>query len=179
MEPILREEFNESYFDGKNTRYKHNGGYDTYQKNNSFIFFADKLFQDYNLEGKKVLEIGCAKGFILEELKDKGVNIYGVDFCEYATNLVREDLKNKVICEDALIYLKTCQDNEFDFIFSRWVLSCMTDEYLIELIIELNRVCLQQVHIVELAGNTNFYNIKSKEDWESFNWNNCEILNNL
>lgn len=45
------------------------------------------------LSPKTVLEFGCAKGFLIETLRDLGIDAEGVDISEYAISQVREDIK--------------------------------------------------------------------------------------
>ncbi|MFG0317623.1 MAG: methyltransferase domain-containing protein, partial [Planctomycetota bacterium JB042] len=42
---------------------------------------------------KSVLDVGCAKGFLVEQLRDLGVEAYGVDASTYAISQVRDDVK--------------------------------------------------------------------------------------
>ena len=42
---------------------------------------------------KKVLDAGCAKGFLVEALRDRGVEAYGIDLSEYAISQVRRDIQ--------------------------------------------------------------------------------------
>lgn len=42
---------------------------------------------------KKVLDAGCAKGFLVEALRDRGIEAYGVDISEYAISEVRPDIR--------------------------------------------------------------------------------------
>jgi 2-polyprenyl-3-methyl-5-hydroxy-6-metoxy-1,4-benzoquinol methylase len=42
---------------------------------------------------KTVLDAGCAKGFLVEALRDRGVEAYGVDISEYAVSQVRQDVR--------------------------------------------------------------------------------------
>ena len=79
MTILLPEEYDISYFDGKKQMYRHNAGYSSYERwyrnegnNSQGEFFRDTakvLFDRYQLVGKKVLEIGCAKGFIVKDLR--------------------------------------------------------------------------------------------------------------
>jgi 2-polyprenyl-3-methyl-5-hydroxy-6-metoxy-1,4-benzoquinol methylase len=45
------------------------------------------------LNPRKVLDAGCAKGFLVECLRDRGVEAYGFDVSEYAIGAVRHDIK--------------------------------------------------------------------------------------
>jgi 2-polyprenyl-3-methyl-5-hydroxy-6-metoxy-1,4-benzoquinol methylase len=42
---------------------------------------------------KTVLDAGCAMGFLVEALRDRGVEAYGVDISEYAVSQVRQDIQ--------------------------------------------------------------------------------------
>lgn len=53
--------------------------------------FADRIVKE--IAPKKTLDIGCAKGFLVEALHDRGVDAYGIDISEYAISEVREDMK--------------------------------------------------------------------------------------
>jgi 2-polyprenyl-3-methyl-5-hydroxy-6-metoxy-1,4-benzoquinol methylase len=59
---------------------------------NFFGSIADQIVKDIN--PKKVLDAGCAKGFLVEALRDRGVDAYGIDISEYAISQVRVDMKN-------------------------------------------------------------------------------------
>ena len=45
------------------------------------------------LNPRKALDVGCAKGFLVESLRDRGVEAYGYDISEYAIGEVRADIK--------------------------------------------------------------------------------------
>ncbi len=40
-----------------------------------------------------MLDVGCAKGFLVECLRDRGVEAYGFDISEYAIGEVRPDIR--------------------------------------------------------------------------------------
>ena len=52
---------------------------------------ADRIVEDIGPE--TVLDAGCAMGFLVEALRDRGVEAYGIDVSEYAIGEVREDIK--------------------------------------------------------------------------------------
>ena len=72
-----------SYFDGSRT--EGYGGY--YYDTKFFEGVAKDIVKHYKITKKsKVLEIGCAKGFLLYEIRKlvPGVSISGIDISEYA-----------------------------------------------------------------------------------------------
>jgi SAM-dependent methyltransferase len=45
------------------------------------------------LSPNKVLDVGCAMGFLVEALRDRGVEAFGMDISEYALQKIREDIR--------------------------------------------------------------------------------------
>ncbi len=66
-----------------------------YERNEQWLGFAgriaDRLVEDINPTTS--LDAGCAMGFLVEALRDRGVEAYGVDLSEYALSRAREDIK--------------------------------------------------------------------------------------
>ncbi|GGE39289.1 hypothetical protein GCM10011391_17580 [Pullulanibacillus camelliae] len=56
-----------------------------------FSNVADRIIKE--LEVKRTLEVGCAKGFLVESLRDRGIEANGFDISEYAISEVREDIE--------------------------------------------------------------------------------------
>ena len=86
---------NEKYYDEeyyKNFAYA-NGM--AYERGNGWeeVFgnHADRIVKE--IAPKKTLDVGCAKGFLVEALRDRGVLAYGIDLSEYAVSKVREDIR--------------------------------------------------------------------------------------
>ena len=62
----IAKEFGREYFDGDR-----NYGYGGYRYDGRWVPVAKKIISKYNLSnGSKVLDIGCAKGFLLQDLKN-------------------------------------------------------------------------------------------------------------
>lgn len=57
----------------------------------SFGTWADRIVAELN--PRRVLDVGCAKGFLVESLRERGVEAYGLDISEYAISQVRPDIK--------------------------------------------------------------------------------------
>lgn len=58
---------------------------------NFFAGIAERLVREIN--PRTALDAGCALGFLVESLRDRGVEAYGLDISEYAIQQVREDIK--------------------------------------------------------------------------------------
>src|SRR5437762_530513 len=75
--------------------YKHGCGSKPYERNSHWLNFfsgiADEIVR--SLRPKNVFDAGCAWGFLVESLCDRGVHARGVDISEYAIGKVRPDLR--------------------------------------------------------------------------------------
>ncbi len=56
-----------------------------------FARIADLICNE--IQPRSVLDAGCAMGFLVEALRDRGVDAYGLDISDYALEQVREDVK--------------------------------------------------------------------------------------
>lgn len=167
MKTLEPEEYDIRYFDPQLSNYKHNAGYSEYKRwyrndgpdsqGEHFRDIAKSLFNKYQLLDKKVLEIGCAKGFVVKDLRDFGANAYGIDISQYAIDNCEPEVKDFLNVADARIHLANYKANEFDFVFSLRFFECLTDSELDALIPELNRVGRKQYHRFGSSEKTEFY----------------------
>jgi SAM-dependent methyltransferase len=83
--------YDERYF----TRfYDPQGGYAYERKEPWLSFFgtiADRIVKD--IGARSALDAGCALGLLVEALRDRGVEAFGIDISEYAIANVREDMR--------------------------------------------------------------------------------------
>lgn len=87
MSDIYNEEYYNNYDTG-NGKVKYSEAVDikTFLRN-----VADEIIQKYN--PKTLLDAGCAMGYLVEALRDRGVEAYGIDISDYAISNVREDIR--------------------------------------------------------------------------------------
>ena len=79
--------YNQTYYEshcGKN--YERNNGWEEI-----FGRIADHIVRE--LRPAAVLDVGCAMGYLVEALRDRGIEAEGIDISEYALSCVREDIK--------------------------------------------------------------------------------------
>ena len=66
-----------------------------YEKADYWVSFfgaiADRIVRD--LHPRTVLDAGCAMGYLVAALRDRGVEAYGIDISKYAISKVREDIR--------------------------------------------------------------------------------------
>ena len=79
--------YNEDY-------YKSHCG-ECYERGNGWeeIFAKQAEIITRDFQPKTTLDVGCAAGYLVEGLRDRGVNAYGIDVSDYALSIVREDIK--------------------------------------------------------------------------------------
>jgi len=158
---LIAKEFGKEYFDGDRVY-----GYGGYKYDGRWIPIAKKIINKYYLtSGSKVLDIGCAKGFLLQDLKNEceGLEVYGLDISEYAFSKVSDSIKDNVIIGDAksLPY----KDNFFDctlcinVIHNLDILGCK------QAISEIIRVTKNNNSFIQVDAFTNKVEEKLFLDW--------------
>ena len=169
--------FDKDFFDGDRKN-----GYGGFSYNPRFWQPVIPTFKDYwNLtESSSVLDVGCAKGFMLHDFKQiiPGITVKGLDISAYAIENSMDDIKNDVIVGDAknLPYY----DNSFDVVISiNTVHNLEVDECAIALQ-EIERVSKGNSYITVDAyrsveekrrmydWNLTAKTIMSVDDWVSF-----------
>lgn len=160
-------EYDKSYFDGIKGTYRHNAGYGVYERwyrkdgPNSLGEFwkdmAEKYRVKFDLTGKKILEIGCAKGFVVEDLRELGVDAYGIDVSSYVIGEASKIVAPYLSSGDARTVLSQYSDDEFDTVFSLRFLECIAEVDLPDLISEMNRISRFQFHDIDEHANPNYY----------------------
>ncbi len=78
----IAKEFGEMYFDGPRDY-----GYGGYGYDGRWVPVAKDMIDHFRLKpGDRVLDVGCAKGFLVKDLLDSlpGLEVFGLDISEYA-----------------------------------------------------------------------------------------------
>jgi SAM-dependent methyltransferase len=115
--PAQREiarKFGREYFDGDRGQ-----GYGGYRYDGRWVAIAERMRDFYGIKpGHAILDVGCAKGFLLHDLRQvvPGVRVAGVDISAYAVAHAMEDVKPAIVVAsaDALPF----RDRSFDLVVS-------------------------------------------------------------
>lgn len=76
----ISREYGEMYFDGPREY-----GYGGYRYDGRWKPVAQDIIDHFGLKkGDRVLDVGCAKGFLVKDLLELGIDAYGVDVSKYA-----------------------------------------------------------------------------------------------
>lgn len=96
-DPQVREislQYGQEYFDG-DRKY----GYGGYRYDGRWVPIAKNIIEHFKLKpGDRVLDIGCAKGFLVKDLREAcpGLEVVGIDISEYAIEHAHPDAKDFV-----------------------------------------------------------------------------------
>jgi SAM-dependent methyltransferase len=106
--------FGREYFDGDRGQ-----GYGGYRYDGRWIPVAERMRDFYGLAaGDRVLDVGCAKGFLLHDLRAviPGVTVAGLDISAYAIARAMDDVRPFLVAgsADALPFA----DKSFDLVIS-------------------------------------------------------------
>jgi O-antigen biosynthesis protein len=87
-----------------------------YGRTSEWLGFFDKISENIieTLGPKSVLDVGCAYGLLVETLRDRGIEAFGMDVSEYAISQARSDINDYLAVESILTPLK----NQYDLIVS-------------------------------------------------------------
>ena len=131
------------YFDGSRDY-----GYGGYHYDGRWVAIAEKLISYYDLKpGDKVLDVGCAKGFLLYDLKlvCPGLEVYGLDISPYAVQHSHPALKGAIEVGNA--HSLPFPDSSFDLVLSLNTLHNLELEECRNALKEIQRVTISNAFV--------------------------------
>ena len=89
--------YGNEYFDGDREY-----GYGGYKYDGRWVSVAKDIKKHFELnDGEKVLDVGCAKGFLVKDFFDLGIQSLGIDISKYAIDNSLLEIKDKLIIGSA------------------------------------------------------------------------------
>tara|TARA_B100000941_G_scaffold251626_1_gene198394 strand:+ start:116 stop:769 length:654 start_codon:yes stop_codon:yes gene_type:complete len=158
----IARKFSKEYFDGKR-----DFGYGGFYYNKKYWSKVVKDFKKrYKLHNKsKILDVGCAKGFLVYDLKKilPNAEIKGIDISRYAIKNCKKEVKNFLSLGKATNL--RFADNYFDLVISINTIHNLSKSHCALALREINRVTKKNAFVTVDAYN----NIKEKK--RMFAWN--------
>ncbi|MCE1225280.1 MAG: class I SAM-dependent methyltransferase [Geobacteraceae bacterium] len=131
-------QYGKEYFDGET-------GYGGYFYDGRWKPVAEEMIEHYKLtESSRVLEVGCAKGYLMYEFYRLGItNVHGCDISEYAISNVPKEIAGnfRVMGADKLDY----PDSAFDLVISIDCINNLDSVGVDRAILEMMRVSRRDV----------------------------------
>jgi 2-polyprenyl-3-methyl-5-hydroxy-6-metoxy-1,4-benzoquinol methylase len=124
--PYLEEPYDASYYVGN-----HDGGYTDFATINPqwWINIADDIEANTGLvSGKRVLEVGCAYGFLTDLLAQRGADVSGIDISAFAIGEANSRFPTLDFIEDDFLSSGAFSNNTFDLIVSCGAIECMSND---------------------------------------------------
>jgi protein-L-isoaspartate(D-aspartate) O-methyltransferase len=114
-------------------------GYGGYHYDGRYQDVARRFCEDFGLRaGDRVLEVGCAKGYILYEFHRLGLDVTGADASAYAIAHAKEEIRDRIVLNSGSRLPFT--DGSFDFVLAKEVIPHLEEAQALELIAECMRV---------------------------------------
>ena len=134
---LIAMEFGKEFFDGSRSH-----GYGGFSYNSRFWKNVVPSFKrHWDLETcESLLDIGCAKGFMLHDLKEllPNLNVYGIDVSDYAIKNVKKEVLE--FCQVANATSLPFEDQSIDISISITTLHNLEEKDLIKALLEIERV---------------------------------------
>ena len=154
--------FGREYFDGPREQ-----GYGGYVYDRRWVPVARDLVARYGLgAGSRVLDVGCAKGFLVRDLAALGTGLeaFGLDISEYAIQQCHPDVTGRVFVGEARTL--PFPDKSFDAVVAINTVHNLKRDDCITAIREISRVCRQPGHcFVQVDAYRSPEEKRLFEDW--------------
>ncbi len=158
-----KEAYDYHYFDGgdKVGGYANMGYMDYYVHWCTYNHIMDR-------KPSSVLELGCARGYILKRLEDQGIKVKGL---EISSHCHQTRVISDVVTWDITQTPWPIEDKEFDLCFSNATLEHIPEQYLPAVISEIERTCKRGLHGIDLGEHDDGFDkthctLRSLEWWK-------------
>jgi ubiquinone/menaquinone biosynthesis C-methylase UbiE len=134
-----------------------------FQTNQERINRLVSIIMEYN--PKKVLDVGCGWGMVVKELRNRGIEAWGIDFAEPVSKFWEGDYYKVADAKEIPF-----PDNYFDIVFSSDFFEHIPEEEIDKVCEEMKRVGKQVVAVIPrlavLNESQTYYHVTNK----SFEW---------
>lgn len=176
--------FGENYFEGKQVSNPHPAGYSDYTRELlPFDHYARKVKNElsnkgFSTSGLKILVVGCAYGYTVDQLQIEGLDAYGMDISQWAQDNAAGSVVGDIYQGDVTIksdiqnVAQSTQGGDFSVIYSECALECLTDSEAQEacrnMADEASAAVIHRVWSTDGSDiNEQEYNSKTLSEWQS------------
>jgi len=143
--------FDETYFKGAGSNYKE--GYEAKRKDvDTFIWPLISKYINCTTN-IKVLDIGCAFGYLLKKFDEAGCETYGIDISEYAIKMAQKETKATLYVWDVERGLPMFGDGYFDLVTMLEVIEHLNSPF--NVLREIHRVLKPGGRVIISTPNLN------------------------
>jgi len=107
-------------------------------------------------EGERVLDFGCAKGYLVKALRLFEIEAYGCDISPYAISRVDGDVSPYCRLSDTPDAIPFSSRWTFDWVIAKDVFEHLKEEHLTTLLTDFHRRCTNLFVVVPLGKNNKF-----------------------
>ena len=157
----IASEFGFAYFDGPREQ-----GYGGYVYDGRWQAVARRIVERYDLKpGMTVLDIGCAKGFLVKDLTDTlpGLQVLGLDISHYALEHAPEEIRHQLLRGDCRRL--PFADSEFDAVLCINTIHNVDRKDCVTALREIERVGKRGKAFVQVDAFTTEREKSAFEDW--------------
>ncbi len=156
----IARQFGEAFFDGERDQ-----GYGGYRYDGRWVPVAQDFVAHWDLKpGDRVLDIGCAKGFLVKDLRSvcPGQEAFGIDISEYAVSHCEAEVAGR-------LHVGSCDrlpfpDDSFDAAISINTIHNVDHERCVRALREMKRVSLRN-NYVQIDSYRTPQEKLNMEDW--------------
>lgn len=151
--------FDREFFDGDRAN-----GYGGYVYDGRWKAVAQRLCEIYLLrKGATVLDVGCGKGFLVNDFRDLGIHAYGIDISDYAIQNCLPEVKDYVGVGNAKD-LYPIHARQYDLVVSINTIHNLERDDCAKALREIERVSHKRSYIV-VDGYRTEEQKQAMEDW--------------
>ena len=153
--------FGEAYFDGPRTH-----GYGGYKYDGRWLPVARDIIAHYGLKpGMRVLDIGCAKGFLVRDLMAvmPDLEVFGIDISDYAVRHCHGDVVGRLHVGNCLNL--PFPDQSFDLVLAINVIHNLEREGVVTALREIIRVSRGKRYFIQVDSYHTDEQRTLFEDW--------------
>ena len=131
----IAKQYGEMYFDGPREY-----GYGDYRYDGRWQPVARDIVAHFKLQpGMRVLDVGCAKGFLVKDLMSEGIEAFGLDISRYALTHCEPEVVGRLQIGSALEL--PFPDASFDAVLSVNTIHNLDREGCVKALQEFTRIC--------------------------------------